>query len=469
MVTTDKTKELEELTVKFNALCDEQEKLPREGFAKVFEVLDGMEDTFTPQHPYTENEDIINKALEITGHSNDETFCKAFKRNNQIMIEGKKIQAKGLEILAMQQYEKAKEEPPSPDEWQFMPIRIFAPKEIISDIINPILEGNAKEGKGFYEVKTNIPEEDESMDDWFEIEAYGIRCSLEPIYRELQDYGIFNDNVLGDQIIKKYYLTAFKMLVHSIRDNTDRPNRVRNIITNTLKDLDRIQAVGLVLQILLLQSLFRWLDEIDLKEDEEGYKSACLLAQWIGEQLAKKEVDFCCYGWGEEDKKQLKPFCEYLLSTEIGKAVQKHLFGKQIDCSCIIDGENEAKEIPQKTKAAIKQYITKPQPEHPEQQQKIDKPTRGKGRPKETLKDKMINDADGNKLQKVHIVMNDKKGKDAALIILACIKKGWMQKPTFTQVAEEFGDIGKQQGFTKYLKESYFTKDEIEGAINSLD
>ena len=123
---------LEELQARFEALCDEQEQLPREGFAKVFEVLDGMEETFTPQHPYTENEDIINKALEITGHSNDEAFCKAFKRNNQIMIEGKKIQAKGLEIFAMQQHEKIQEEPHSPNEWQFVPIRILAPKEIIS-------------------------------------------------------------------------------------------------------------------------------------------------------------------------------------------------------------------------------------------------------------------------------------------------------------------------------------------------
>ena len=109
-----------------------------------------------------------------------------------------------------------------------------------------------------------------------------------------------------------------------------------------------------------------------------------------------------------------------------------------------------------------------PQQKRPKQQQKS-QPVRGKGRPKETLKDKMINDADGSKLQKVHTVMNGKKGKDAALIVLACIKKGWMPKPTFTQVAEEFGDIGTQQGFTKYLYEKWFTKDEIEGAINSLD
>ena len=107
------------------------------------------------------------------------------------------------------------------------------------------------------------------------------------------------------------------------------------------------------------------------------------------------------------------------------------------------------------------------QHDRPKQQQK-GQPARGKGRPKETLKDRMINDADGSKLQKIHKVMNGKKGKDAALIILACIKKGWMLKPTFTQVTEEFGDIGTQQGFSNYLNENKF-KDEIEGAINSLD
>lgn len=97
------------------------------------------------------------------------------------------------------------------------------------------------------------------------------------------------------------------------------------------------------------------------------------------------------------------------------------------------------------------------------------KSARSKGRPKETLKDKMINDADGSKLQKVHTVMNGKIGKEAALIILACIKKGWMLMPTFTQVAEEFGDIGTQQGFTNYLHVECFTNGELEGAINSLD
>lgn len=108
------------------------------------------------------------------------------------------------------------------------------------------------------------------------------------------------------------------------------------------------------------------------------------------------------------------------------------------------------------------------QQDRPKQQQK-GQPARGKGRPKETLKDMMINDTNGEKLQKLHAIMKDKRGKGAALIILAAVKKGWLQKPTYPQVAGEFGDIGAQQGFTAYLHEEKFTKDEIEGIIKSLD
>lgn len=103
-----------------------------------------------------------------------------------------------------------------------------------------------------------------------------------------------------------------------------------------------------------------------------------------------------------------------------------------------------------------------------DKQQEKPKPTRGRGRPKATLKDKMIDDPGGEKLQEIHAKMNGKKGKDAALIILACIDKGWMMKPTFTQVSNEFGDIGCRAGYNKYLNACYFTKEEIEGVKQSL-
>ena len=105
----------------------------------------------------------------------------------------------------------------------------------------------------------------------------------------------------------------------------------------------------------------------------------------------------------------------------------------------------------------------------PEPQQIATKQTRGRGRPKETFKDKMIDDADGKKLEKIHTIMRGKKGKDFSLLILACIKKGWITRPTYTQAANEFGEIGSKTGFNRYLDERMFGEKEIMGAINSLD
>ena len=65
--------------------------------------------------------------------------------------------------------------------------------------------------------------------------------------------------------------------------------------------------------------------------------------------------------------------------------------------------------------------------------------------------------------------MGGRKGKDAALMILVCIKLGWMHKPTYTQVKDEFGDIGSKTGYNRYLDSNKFTDDEIEGVMNILN
>lgn len=91
-----------------------------------------------------------------------------------------------------------------------------------------------------------------------------------------------------------------------------------------------------------------------------------------------------------------------------------------------------------------------------------------RGRPTKPIKSNMIDDVNGCKLQRIHVLMNGKSGKEAALVILACIEKGWMYKPTYKQVVNEFGDIGTQQGFTSYLNKDKFSEEERDGAINSL-
>lgn len=326
---------LEELQLRLEALCDEQEKLYRADFEEVFKALYEIDITQKSIYntsvniwvdlPDKADRTIIQNALEKAGFSGDVDFCKAFIRYADIVIEGAKIiqERTSLQLQSTAQEESEENEPG----WRFIPVRIIAPKEIMDNVINPMLETDAKEGIGFYANITDIPEEDESLDEWFDIEAYGIRCSLEPLYRDLQEYNVVN-SILGNKPIRDYYLSTIKSLIHFISDNTDKPNKIRNHISKTLKELDDIPAWGLLLQILLLQGLIKWFEDVDLKDGDSGYKEACILVRWIGQQLMKKEVWFCFFRWGEEDKKLLKPFCDYLYSTEIGKIVQEHIFHK---------------------------------------------------------------------------------------------------------------------------------------------
>lgn len=344
---TDKTKELEELTAKFNALCDEQEKLPREGFAKVFEVLAGMEDTFTPDHPYTENEDIINKALGTTGHSNDEAFCRAFKRNNQIMIEGKKIQAKGLEIFAMLECERMRKEPPSPNEWQFIQMRFVAPEEIIEDAINPILERDASEGKGLFANETEIEEEDEDEDALLMVEAYNCKASFIAYRDSLREFGVIgirdNDAFFSYQFTNLLLKTLRELGLY-ISQNTDNPARTKNHIRKTVKAFDKMPVWGLFFQILILQGLCKWLLSVNIKKGDNGYDEAKSLNNWLYDALYKKLENFCYVPYGDNDKIRLKPLCDYLYSTEIGKAVQREIFSKDQEASSE-DGVTLPKEL----------------------------------------------------------------------------------------------------------------------------
>lgn len=107
------------------------------------------------------------------------------------------------------------------------------------------------------------------------------------------------------------------------------------------------------------------------------------------------------------------------------------------------------------------------QPEAKESKQpKQPKPKRG--RPVKPLADVMLNDNTGEKLKKLHTLIDGKKGKSLALIIMACVKQGYMTKPTYQQLANEFGDIGSRQAYTNYSDENRFTASEIGGAVKAV-
>ena len=141
---------------------------------------------------------------------------------------------------------------------------------------------------------------------------------------------------------------------------------------------------------------------------------------------------------------------------------------KMLDDLCSFVGYTpEQQEQPQEATNTDSLAVEQPEPQQTAEGQK-EKPKRG--RPTEPFASKMIDDADGEKLKKMHTILKGKKGKDFALIIWACIKRGWCNKPTYTQVKGEFGDIGSPTGYNRYVNNlGKFTREEMDGALNSLD
>ncbi len=337
---TQPSKEWQELNKEFENLCKEQDKLYKQDFEKVFKAL--CEIDSKQQEIYNTNDwnmginlpdeaDIpkIQQALKQTGFSNDEAFCKDFIRYANVVIEGKKNMQKRVILNLneeMERYEKEHKKETQPDEWQFKHISIIAPQEL-HPIIEDMQENNAKAGKGLFENKTDIEFEDEEIDKLLMIDAFGLKCSFVPFLDELKRY-----EVAGKFLNNLFLKTLFQALNKEatfIKDNTDKPAKVKNHITDTLKFFDKMPIWGLFFQILILQGLCRWLEGININEDDNGYNEAQSLYTWLCGQLIKKEINFCFVPYGNEDKEILKPLSRYLYSTEIGQIVQNNLFPKQ--------------------------------------------------------------------------------------------------------------------------------------------
>lgn len=321
------TDEYKALRLKYEALIDEQEQLPRVGFAEVFKVLDSLEEEFTPQHPYTENQDNINKALEMAGHSTDKVFCKAFKRNNQIMIEGEDIQLKGLMQIAKEHYEQIKEPDTEQEGWRFYPVSIVASPELHT-AINETVVNNATEGKGLFENITIVQEENESDDEYFDCEAYGVKCSLQPYVRELECYGITKSLFSSNGLSFSYALPVLKGIIDFIKENSTEPNKVRNYTAKQIKIFDTIPVWGLFYQILILYGLCYWCENVShkIREGKDGYNDVKEFWLWVEKLLIDKLFRFTYMPFGDGDKERLKPLCNYLYSTELGKIVQATIF-----------------------------------------------------------------------------------------------------------------------------------------------
>ncbi|MGM9804790.1 MAG: hypothetical protein ACI308_11520 [Muribaculaceae bacterium] len=99
-----------------------------------------------------------------------------------------------------------------------------------------------------------------------------------------------------------------------------------------------------------------------------------------------------------------------------------------------------------------------------------DKPKPTSGRPIKLFTTHLIGTKDEKErtLQRLHEIIDGRQGKEVALYIIAAVQCGLITKPTYKTVSKEFGNIGSQQNFDKYMNGNAFTKDELEGAESSL-
>lgn len=327
-IVTRYQKRMQDNEVAFNAI-----------FAKIWELEPRAEGT---NNPFALNKDITKQAIKTVGYNLNSEIARAFFQHEKDYYEFYNLDAKGLElgfkIAALTSEENAHKEETTPtqdNEWLFVPIRIVAPQQIQDEIINPLIQADTLKGEGLFANNTDIPLEDEDEDDFLMIEAYDCKASLYGYWQELKDNGIIGIgkvNAFFPYQFRQCLLHLLKELATFIKDNTNKPSKAKNKVTKTLKSLDKIPVWGLFFQILLLQGLCRWLESVDINEEDKGYKEAQLMYNWLCWALAEKEMLFCHTPYGEKDKQMLQPLCNYLYSTEIGKEVQKcmreYLFGK---------------------------------------------------------------------------------------------------------------------------------------------
>lgn len=97
-----------------------------------------------------------------------------------------------------------------------------------------------------------------------------------------------------------------------------------------------------------------------------------------------------------------------------------------------------------------------------------DAPNReGAKRSNTTFADRINGEGKADVLAKLHTFIDGKKGKDVALIIRAAMAKGLITKPTFREVANEFGDIGNKAGYNSYMKYQ-FSEEELTSISSQL-
>lgn len=191
----------------------------------------------------------------------------------------------------------------------------------IAPVIQGIIDNELTKNDGFFSNNYLPQEEDASLDDLFCVDAYGMKCSFQPFYTELKTFGVSD---LFGQDLTRCIFRVLKEIGQFIKDNTDKPQTIKNHIISMLDVFGNIQLVSAMARISVMRGLEMFY--LECRDTIEGYGTAEVedMLMWVALEEGKMISAFTILPLemglvSAEVSKHIKPFTDYLYSTEIGK------------------------------------------------------------------------------------------------------------------------------------------------------
>lgn len=324
--------------------------------------------------------------------------------------------------------------------WQFLNIGIAAPApmmQFFQDAVQSTFEKELENADGIFSSKVEIPLEDESLDEFLCVEVYGLHGSFSTFLKELREYKV--DEVTFGKDWTRAIFMMLKVARDYIKDNTDKPQAIKNKIISILKVSENTPILGLMSQITTLWGLVRMLECSAIDEDSPQYNDFINLRDWLLQEAANRMCDFSIRPvnmiFSEEDMKRIQPFCDYLYygTYGVGKLANeialKSLSGDYPVDDDVCKNDIVDVEFPNVVKV---------------------------GRPKSEdvpFKSLLIGDSEECKktFDLLESLIKGKKGKTVAMAIQACVEAGKIQMPTFPQIKAQFPYIGTPQAYSPHI------------------
>lgn len=191
----------------------------------------------------------------------------------------------------------------------------------IAPLIQGVIDYELTNKDGFFCKSYSPQKEDESLDELLCVDVYGMKCSFQPFLSELKTFGV--TDLFGQDLIKCIF-QVLNEIGRFIKDNTDKPQAIKNHIISMLDVFGNIQIVSAMARITVMRGLEMFY--MECLDTIEGYGAAEVedILMWVALEECKMISAFTIlpFGFGalsRELAEHIKPFTDYLYSTETGK------------------------------------------------------------------------------------------------------------------------------------------------------